>query len=426
MGIFCAKSAAAVLLAVLFLSAAAAAQDEPTVTASARYGRSLRGSVDGLPLLVLRGTHRERGEAHGVLAAREIIRVCDSMAGIIAQGSGAGTDGAGWEAAKDLVGRFRFPARFQEELRGMMDGVEKALPEARDRRLQATGAEITLEDLKVLQCGDVLELMQCSQFSAWGSLTLDGSTIIARNLDYPFLFPADTYCVVAVEPAEDGLQKTMDAAWFGLMWLGVTCLNEEGVYLAANDAGDEDPTRVSSPVPGALALRMAAETARADNPLAAVKENIDQKTALAILYHVVAPAGPEDQAERAFVFEHAPGATSPFEARVRRSTPALPDALVVTNDPLIGGSAGAEVCERYAHIEKALADPAAQGRVHFEKARSILDSVARSSPTTTTLYSSVIWPARREMRIAVSPAPGESATKQRYARVQWSAVFDLR
>jgi hypothetical protein len=199
---------------------------------SARYGRSLRGSVDGLPLLVLRGTHRERGEAHGFLGAREIIRTCDAMAGAIAQVSDAGTTSVGWEAARELAGRFRFPARFQEELRGMVDGLKKALPKARDRRLQATGVEITLEDLKVMQCFDALELMRCSQFSPWGSLTPDGSTIIARNFDYPFIFPHDTSCILAVDPAEKGLQKTMDATWFGSLGAGVACLNEGGLYVS--------------------------------------------------------------------------------------------------------------------------------------------------------------------------------------------------
>jgi hypothetical protein len=169
-----------------------------------------------------------------------------------------------------------------------------------------------------------------------------------------------------------------------------------------------------------------AETAGVGDALATTEGNIDQKIALAILCHVVAPAEPENQAERAFVFEHAPGATSLFEARVRHSSPTLPDALILTNSPLIGGGAGAEICERYARIEKALSDPDAQGKVDFEKARSILDSVAVSSPTNMTLYSAVVWPSQREMRIAVAPAPAKSATRQDYVQVQWSDVFGLR
>lgn len=426
MHLLIAKSALTLILTMLFLSLPVLAKEDRTVVVSARYGRSLRGSVDEFPVLVLRGTSRERGEAHGFLGAREIIRTCDAMAGAVNQWGRTGATESGWEAAKRLVSRFQFPSRFQDELRGMLDGLERALPEAPDRTLQATGAAITLEDLKVLQCGDVLELMRCSQFSAWGSLTPDGCTIIARNWDYPTIFPCDTYCILAVEPAEKGLQRTLDAMWFGMIGAGLACLNEEGVYLSADDAGSEDPTKVNSPVPAALALRRAAETAHAANPLVAMAENIDQKTALAILYHIVAPGGRQHQAERAFVFEHAPGAAGPFETHLRRPSPTLPEALILTNDPLLGRAGGAEICERYARLEKALTDPAAKGKMDFERARSLLDSVAASSPTCTTQYSAVVWPARKELRLAVAPAPGKTATKQDYIRVQWSVVFGLR
>ncbi len=419
------RSMFATAMALVFLGVAASADEAPAVSIRERYGESCRADVGGFPVLVLRGTHRERGEAHGFLAAKEILRTCEAMAAAVNSMGPAGTGETGWEAAKKLVGRSQFPERFQVELEGMLQGIGRALPEARDRRLKATGAEVTLEDLKVLQCGDVLELMRCSQFSAWGSLTPDGSTIIGRNWDYPPIFPHGTYCAFAVDPAEKGLQKTLDALWFGMIGAGMACLNEEGVYLSGNDAGSEDPSRVQSPVPVMLAVRVAAETALVSDPLAAVARNIDQRTALALLYHIVAPAGPEGQGAKAFVFEYAPGATSPFAARVRRSTQTLPDALILTNDPLIGSASG-EVCDRYARIEKALADPSTQGKVDFEKVRSILDSVAASGPGVTTQYSAVLTPAKRELRIAVAPAAGKPATKQDYARLQWEVVFGLR
>jgi len=420
------QAALAAALAALLVQTSASAEDRETVTVSERYGRSCRGSVDGLPFLVLRGTHRERGEAHGFLGAREIIKTCDAMAGVVSGMGGPEAKGEGWEAAKTLVRRFRFPERFQDELQGMMDGIRKALPDPGDRMLKATGAEITMEDLEVLQCGDVLELMRCSQFSAWGALTADGGTIIGRNWDYPPIFPFDTYCVFAVEPVEEGLQKTIDAMWFGMIGAGMGCLNGEGVYLSGNDAGSEDPSKVQFPVPAALAVRMTAETAGAGNALAAVGENIDQKTALAILYHVVAPPGGQGQAERAVVFEYAPGVTSPIETRVRRSPSTLPEALIVANDPLIGKGGGGESSGRYESIEKALSNPETRGRLDFERARAILDAVAASSPTLTTQYSAVVWPGRKELRIAVAPAPGQAATKQEYARVRWGELFGTR
>jgi hypothetical protein len=422
----CLKSILTATVALAFLSMSASAGEPPESGVSRRHGQSCRGSVGGFPVLVLRGTHRERGEAHGFLAAREIIRTCDAMATAVNAMGEAGANGTGWEAAKSLMDRFQFPERFQAELEGMMEGIREALPDAKDRELSATGAEVSLEDLKVLQCGDVLELMRCSQFSAWGSLTPDGNTIIGRNWDYPPIFPHDTYCAFAVDPAEEGLQKTLDAMWFGMIGAGMACLNEEGVYLSGNDAGSEDPSLVESPVPAALALRMTGETAHASDPLAAVERNIDQKTALALLYHIVAPAGLEGRGARAFVFEYAPGATSPFEERVRRPSGTLPDALILTNHPLLTGEGDGGTAERYARIESALSDPNAKGMVDADKVRAILDSVAASGPGTTTQYSAVTLPGRREIDVAVAPAPGHPATEQDYVTLQWDTVFDLR
>ena len=413
-------------VALAFLSAAASAGEPPAPTVSQRHGQSCRATVGDFPLLVLRGTHRERGEAHGFLGAKEIIRTCDAMATAVNAMAQPDTEETGWAAAKRLVSRFQVPERFQAELEGMMQGLREALPEAGDRALRATGAEVTLEDLKVLQCGDVLELMRCSQFAAWGSLTPDGSTIIGRNWDYPPIFPYDTYCAFAVAPAEDGLQQTLDAMWFGMIGAGMACLNEEGVYLSGNDAGSEDPSLVQSPVPAALAMRMAGETAGAGDALAAVQGNIDHKTALALLYHIVAPAGPEGQGSRAFVFEYAPGATTPFAARTRRASPTLPDALILTNHPLLTGNAEGGSAERYARIDSALRDPSSSGAVDSNRVRAILDSVAASGPGTTTQYSAVTLPAKRELHLAVAPGPGQPATSQPYVCLEWDAVFGLR
>ena len=62
----------------------------------------------------------------------------------------------------------------------------------------------------------------------------------------------------------------------------------------------------------------------------------------------------------------------------------------------------------------------------IEEARSILASVAASSPNVTTQYSAVVWPGRREMRVAVALAPGKPATGEHYARVRWDALLRLK
>ena len=80
------------------------------------------------------------------------------------------------------------------------------------------------------------------------------------------------------------------------------------------------------------------------------------------------------------------------------------------------------MCERFATIEAALDDPATKGSLDFEKARAILDAVARAGATQ---YSAVAFPAKKEVRFAVAPSSEQPATKQHYSRLQWDVLFNL-
>jgi hypothetical protein len=424
MGRFC-KTVASVVVLLSSCGAGLAAQDTREVTVTQRYGTSVRATVDGFPILVLRGTHRERGKAHGFLGAREIVKTVDAMAATIKTVGQQREKSVSWADAVTLVDRFRFPERFVAEIEGMLEGIEAALPEGADRTLSATGKPVTLDDLRVLQCGDVLELMLCSQFAAWGSLTADGQAVIGRNWDYPPFFPHDTYCIFAVDPDEEGLAATLDALWFGMIGAGFACINEHGIYFSGDDGGREEKGVIAAPCPAALAMRMAAEAATLEDPLAAAREAIDQKTALNILYHVVAPPLKAGGAPRAWIFEHMPGAKGTFEEHIRRPTAEISDALFVTNTPMIGRADADSGCRRYETLLKALS--AGKGaKLDFESARSLMDSVAVAEPSLTTQYTCVAFPQRMEIHIAVSPAHGQSATRQRYTPVKWADVWGTK
>jgi hypothetical protein len=168
------------------------------ITITARYGKSVRGSADGFPLLILRGTHTEHGKAHGFLSAKEIISSIETMAGFIDR------SGSNWDDFVAGVKRFTFPERFEQELGGMLSGIHGALGVPAQRIVPALKREVGLDDLKVLQCGDLFELAKCSQFSAWGPFTSDREVIVGRNFDYPPLFPTQNPVVLAVEPADGG------------------------------------------------------------------------------------------------------------------------------------------------------------------------------------------------------------------------------
>jgi hypothetical protein len=52
--------------------------------------------------------------------------------------------------------------------------------------------------------------------------------------------------------------------------------------------------------------------------------------------------------------------------------------------------------------------------------------VSRNEVACTTQYSGIVYPQLKETYIAVSPAPGKSATKEHYTRVQWGEVWGAK
>ncbi|MCC7408763.1 MAG: hypothetical protein IT442_11875, partial [Phycisphaeraceae bacterium] len=306
------------------------AQTSNPIVVIARHGQSLRGKVDSFPILLLRGTQEQRGEAHGFLAAKEIIGVCDATAGFLKQGSyAAGKPANPWEQGIEAVARFTFPPRFEAELRGMLRGIEMALPNEQDRQVPALGRAITLEDLKLLQAGEVFELMRCSQFSAWGPLTGDGQPIVGRNWDYPPLYSMDYACVLAIEPAEKELSPTLDAVCFGMIGSGLATINHDGVYAAANDGGiSEKGVIVDQPMPAGLLLREVMETSPRDKVVEDFAEALKNHCVLGLLFHMVVPDSGGRRGPSTIVEYHP---RDGGQINLRRTEPKLPTALVMTN-----------------------------------------------------------------------------------------------
>ncbi|MCC7146862.1 MAG: hypothetical protein IT443_10490 [Phycisphaeraceae bacterium] len=430
------------LLLALFLATTIHAQTPSTQPASspapttgeiviqARHGQSIRGTMDGFPFLLLRGTHAQRGEDHGALAAREIIAICDGTATFLKLGSYAsGRPDVGWEKGLEEMRKFTIPARYQTELAGMFKGIQEALPNPADRMLKSLGREITLDDLKLLQTGDVFELMRCSQFSAWGRMTADGKPVVGRNWDYPPLFPVEYACIIAVEPAEEGLSPTFDAMWFGMIGSGLATINRDGVYAAGNDGGiDESQAHVKDPQPGALLLRTVLETAPPDKVVEEFTKAIQDHVALGLLYHFVYPT--PDGKNPAVIVEYDPRTAGPdgMNSRLRHPAARFPDVLMVTNHCMaIDTPPHEESVARYKRFSEAISAFGRQGaKIGFDQARDIMRSVAKAALTNTTLYTAVAWPAERKVMVAVAPRAGASATESRYVLIEWDRLFAIK
>jgi len=405
-------------LAALLALAAAARPDGP-IEVKARHGKSLRGTVEGYPFLLLRGTHRERGVDQGFLAARDILKVLDEAFLPTLQ-----KQLPVWE--KMFVARvdlFQWPARFEEELAGLLEGIREALPNAEDRTLKTLGREITLKDLKAVNALPDLFGQACSSFSAWGDLTPDGQIVTGRNLDY-FGFPISPYqSLVAVEPAEKEFKPTVDFLVFGFICAG-TALNSDGVFAAMHDEKGLRGDRKEGWAPRALTLRAAIETASAksapDDFTAALKAG---KVRVGNNIHLSFPVVKDGPTPCVFEWdnnEKGDGIT------VRRPDAARePHALLCTNHYLERAvhEDYKDSLKRYDTLAEAVAKHRqAKTKIGADEARAMLEGVARSGKMVTHL-SVVVWPAARRISFAFSPGAGKAATQGRWVTVEWAEIF---
>jgi CubicO group peptidase (beta-lactamase class C family) len=381
------------------------------VVPNARYGESYLGKLEHLPVLILRGNRSERGEAHGYLAAGEIIATYTSVIDAVG-GSQA------WLQIVQSSTQMHIPVEYADEMEGIIRGLTLALPNPDQRVLQPLGREINFNDLKALHA---MFDHNCSQFSAWGEYTPDGEPIVGRNLDLLPMFPSESYALIASQPSEKDRMATIDVTVFGLVGAGVLALNEEGVYLGLNNAGSSGSMPANA-VPEILTFRTAIETARAENAVEEIS-NLLQSTPAGFprVLHVAAPIQPSGKLPAVIEWDPAIGG---FGTRIRYPDPQdLPDALVVTNH--FGTNSWGDSQNRYDSIKNTLLGfRSADQEIGFSEALAMLDEVAFNDGSMTTIVSGVVWPADARMMVSVSSGPGVSATSGPWVSVEWDQIFE--
>ncbi|HZE99709.1 MAG TPA: C45 family peptidase [Planctomycetota bacterium] len=383
------------------------------VEVQARHGKSLLGSIDGFPLLLLKGTAKERGEAHGRLEATAILGLLDEA---IIPSMEKFTKGA-WE--NKLVresAAFAFPERYEAELAAMLDGLRAALPKPDDRMLKMLHREIGIGDLKALNCMSDILGAGCSSFSAWGARTADGAPVVGRNLDY-FAFPLSSKAMLlAVEPEEKDLKATVDVLMPGYIGVG-TVLNSDGAFLALHDEKGLPGPAGAGWVPRSLALRTAIEKAAgasAVKDVEAALKNVPVRVGNNV--HVCGTQGP------AAVLEWDGNAK---DDGVTSRGPDGRETLVCTNHYCLRekSEGGPDSGGRFNTVTRGLDALGTAGRkIDVELAKKLLESVGRSGPIVTHL-SYVAWPAARRWSFSVSPKTGVSASKGRWISLEWKDVF---
>lgn len=197
--------------------------------------------IDGVPLLILRGTPEEMGEQHGTLAVRPLAPIAE---GIIREVS----DKTGLGALLPIAGR-------------VGGGVLAKYPDAYRREFEAMArvGGVSRDTLIVANTlGELRPLAGCS------GLMLDpsragGAALMGRNWDFPPIDRMGDYMLVTVRrPAG---KKAFAAVGFPgsvASHCQMTAINSAGLCLGGNEilrAGDKSPRIDLSKTPSAVLTR---------------------------------------------------------------------------------------------------------------------------------------------------------------------------
>jgi len=196
-------------------------------------------------ILNLWGTHYERGYAHGYLLAEEI----PEMFKYVLEINNIRDDSLYNQIKNQLLQKYYFKDKYNEELQGIYDGMVQRLKEINRLDLlhiPSLGRDMDLEDLKMHQL--MLEILRyrgmtgsCSGLAIWGDYSKNGHTILAKSTDF-MRGSEDQVCkyhlIVTVDPTENDEVKYFALNWPGFLGVFSAGVNRYGVFVSII-AGDE-------------------------------------------------------------------------------------------------------------------------------------------------------------------------------------------
>ncbi|MBZ0136035.1 MAG: C45 family peptidase [Planctomycetes bacterium] len=178
--------------------------------------------IDGVPLVHVRGTHREMGQALGNLVGVQAFETFHSYMRCF---------------APDFEGDLKLAREMEPNLPQWMRDEMRGFSET---------SELTYDEMLVGQCFlDIHKVAACSTIAAHDGMTESGEILMGRNLDFPSLSIAhEANIVVVYEPTESGREKGSGTAarsqtpfryasvtWPGLLG-ALTGINDRGLALS--------------------------------------------------------------------------------------------------------------------------------------------------------------------------------------------------
>jgi len=329
--------------------------------------------VEGVPVLELSGTARERGRLHGRVFRRQVRFLVEEYHEAFARKL------AGRDALKEWTDEVLpfIPEDYLEEIRGIAEGA--GLPER------------TL--LEVNCVVDRLQTVMCSTVVAAGDATKDGEVYFGRNLDFPGRNILHKATVVLVFHAE-GCEPVVSVTWPGLVGV-LSGMNGRGVCGATMMVHFGTPARPG--VPYMMMYREALANAKSIDDVARHFEK--SKRTIANNFTVVDATGNSEVLE--------------FDATKLVRRPASKGCVASTNYfrseemKEIGVPLGTG---RYATLAAFLEKE--RGRIDLDGVRRALRDTA--TPFYLNVQSMVFLPRRQELHLSVGgelPAAGQKFVK---------------
>ena len=269
------------------VTAPSAQRREDVVAAAQEVSHGRLERPDGLRLLRLWGTPEERGFAHGLLLADDIV---SSLRSEFAT-QFAKAPQLLQQARAALPRLIEYPEDFVRELDALWRGVLEAGP---DRHMPAFGRAFDKVDLLVANAMDVFGLMGCSSFTVWGEQAVGGGVLTARNFDWHITGDHIIEQTLLIVQEHDDGRSTASLGWPGYIGT-VSGVSADGVaaYLHVGSARQAMPE--PSSWPAATAARKILESrGRGDARIGEAREHVEYTSPPSgFLTHVVLPAVPE-------------------------------------------------------------------------------------------------------------------------------------
>lgn len=202
-------------------------------------GEMFATTEDMLFVLKLEGSWYEMGKQYGELSRQHIEPMWNKLVQPMLD-----NELTDEEEAYDLFGRRIFDAlslRRKQYFQGVADAlgwsVEKVV------LLDQSGPYAIYQ-------GKLHSFSGCSSMTTWGDSTIDGRTVIGRNMDWADLFLEFPIYLTVYNP-NDGSNGVANVSWPGWQWL-VTGVNNKGVYADLHDGTSMGGNVVSAEKPSFL------------------------------------------------------------------------------------------------------------------------------------------------------------------------------